>query len=376
MMYYYLLLIAIYVLTIVHSETIETGTAEAALQCNLCVDRFNWTHCDEAAKPKECSTELVDATHNFLAQYSPELNNTRSGGRQFRCFRLELEIDVSSVNVFIRGCTYDDTTFCDGWSANGAKAINCAICSTGVCERNATWDVIPETTTSVGPSTTTAALSTTGQSSPSTTTTVVITEAPSVLNRTTTSTVETTPEKMVSSTSSISPTSTSTTKATSTTVSSHVTQTSSEAVVRTTTSDLQSGVTGATPANTFNCTECESVDSWENCRNRSRVTQCTVAAVNELHSSLRQFNPNLPVGNYSEFKCFSMKANFSDAEHGGVAYGMGCTFASTRFCTRSEWHNVTIMECSGASLLNAGSVTGLAIVATLMMFVCQLNVKW
>lgn len=298
-MYCYLLLIAIYVLTIVHSETIETGTAEAAFQCNLCVDRFNWTHCDEAAKPKECSTELVDATHNFLAQYSPELNNTRSGGRQFRCFRLELEIDVSSVNVFIRGCTYDDTTFCDGWSANGAKAINCAICSTGVCERNATWDVIPETTTSVGPSTTTAA------------------------------------------------------------------------------SDPQPGVTGATPAaNTFNCTECESVDSWEHCRNRSRVTQCTAADVNELHFSLRQFNPNLPVGNYSEFKCFSMKANFSDPEHGGVAYGMGCTFASARFCTRSEWHNVTIMECSGASLLNAGSVTGLAIVATLMMFVCQLKVKW
>lgn len=334
---YYFSLIAIYVLTLLHSETMGTDTAEAALQCNLCVDRFNWTRCDEAARAKECSVELVDATHSFLAQYSPELNNTRSGARQFRCFRLELEIDVSSVNVFIRGCTYDDATFCDGWSANGANAINCAICSTGVCERNATWDVLPETTATGVASTSTTAVSTI-------TTTGLITEAPSAVNLTT---------------------------------SSVVTQTSSEAMVGTTSSDPQSGVTGIAPANTFNCTECASIVGWEDCKNSSRVTQCTTDAVNELHTHLRQFNPNLPVGNFSEFKCFSMNTNFSDPEHGEVVmYVMGCTFASARFCTRSEWHNVTIMECSGTSLINAGSVIGLTIIATLMMFVGQLKVKW
>lgn len=141
-----------------HSETIETNAAEGVLQCNLCVDRFNWTRCDGAAQLRTCSDQLVRQTHDSLAKYNPRLNDTGASepvSRQFRCFRLKLEIDVSSVNVFIRGCTYDDTDICNGWSANGAKAINCATCSTEVCERNATWDVLPMSTTTVGSTTST-----------------------------------------------------------------------------------------------------------------------------------------------------------------------------------------------------------------------------
>lgn len=162
------LLLVIYALVYVNMELIDGSSSTEAVQCNMCVDRSNWTNCDDLARPRECSDQLVMATHGFLAQYNINLNRSSTvTDRQFRCFRLELAIDVATVEVFIRGCTYDDSFFCDGWTDNGAKATNCAVCSTKMCERNATGDVDPMTTTTYLPSetTTTNAVSTTETSS-------------------------------------------------------------------------------------------------------------------------------------------------------------------------------------------------------------------
>ncbi|XP_065090179.1 uncharacterized protein LOC135711317 [Ochlerotatus camptorhynchus] len=194
--------LVIYALVYVNMEPIDVSTSTEAVQCNMCVDRFNWTNCDDSAKPRECSDKLVVDTHSFLAQYNFNLNESpTTAERQFRCFRLELQIDVASVQVFIRGCTYDDSFFCDGWTENGAKATNCAVCSTDMCERNTTGDVSPTTTTTNLPSetTTTTAVSTiemssttqsasTAQSSPVTTT--VSTEEPCIVDWTTTTTAK------------------------------------------------------------------------------------------------------------------------------------------------------------------------------------------
>ncbi|XP_062554753.1 uncharacterized protein LOC134219877 [Armigeres subalbatus] len=104
-------------------------------------------------------------------------------------------------------------------------------------------------------------------------------------------------------------------------------------------------------SNVLNCTECSSVVSWADCSNGGRVTQCTTELVNALHSQLRIGNPNLPIGNYSEFKCFKIKVSISNATvpNVGTEYLQGCTFQSAKFC--SGWRNVTVLECSGAAAL-------------------------
>ncbi|XP_062565565.1 mucin-2-like [Armigeres subalbatus] len=410
---------------------------DANQQCDLCVNRFNWTACDAAARSNVCSEDLVDATHNFLSQYNPTLSETLSSDtsvRQFRCFLLELEIDVSTVNVFIRACTYESLVFCEGWNANGARATNCAVCSDGMCERNATWDALLATTTTVDPptttaidlSTTTTVLTTTTTTVDPSTTTVVIPSTTTTVLATTTTTVNpsstttiepsttttTTTVDLTTTTAPLATTTTTqssplpTTSTTSTTVSTtetpcivdwtttaqmtpaptdmsasagtHTTVLGTSTILHSTVTESSSDTDITTvPNNAFNCTECDSAVSWEHCRNRSRTVQCTTADVNELHSSLHKFNPGLPVGNYSEFKCFRIQVNLSDPEHGGVVYGMGCTFASARFCARSEWRNATVMVCSGTGQLGgtAPAMIGLVMVI-LSSIVGKLNVKY
>lgn len=236
-----------------------------AVQCNMCVDRFNWTKCDDSAKPRECSDDLVMGTHGYLAQYNINLNgSSTTADRQFRCFRLELEIDVETVQVFIRGCTYDDSFFCDGWNNNGAKATNCAVCSTEMCERNTTGDVAPTTTTTYLPSETT-------------TTTAVSTIEGSSTSQSTLTTHSTSTTQSASTTHS-----TSTAQSTSTTQSASVTQSVSTNQSASTTQSTST--TQSSPVTTTVTTDEPCIVDWTTTTIAKRQSTTTTKVVEEVTS--------------------------------------------------------------------------------------------
>ncbi|XP_055539303.1 uncharacterized protein LOC129726516 [Wyeomyia smithii] len=148
--------------------SVKIGSLEA-LHCSFCSDRLTWDNCEKAAVQADCSDALVNATHKVLTQYNPNLA-TDPAQKDFQCFRLQLELYVALNFVYIQGCTYRQFNFCEGWTQNGAKPLECAICSTGdASEECNEWQ--PHGSSTSPSSTVTTQSMTTAASSQSTTVT-------------------------------------------------------------------------------------------------------------------------------------------------------------------------------------------------------------
>ncbi|XP_058825632.1 uncharacterized protein LOC131685738 [Topomyia yanbarensis] len=108
--------------TLARAETTEP------IQCTFCASRFSWDNCTGEGVQANCGDEVVNATHHYLAQYNPGLEDSEKG--DFQCFRLKIELFLSCNVVYMSGCTYKQANFCDGWTNNGSSLAECSIGST------------------------------------------------------------------------------------------------------------------------------------------------------------------------------------------------------------------------------------------------------
>uniref|UniRef100_A0A182PSZ2 UPAR/Ly6 domain-containing protein n=1 Tax=Anopheles epiroticus TaxID=199890 RepID=A0A182PSZ2_9DIPT len=83
------------------------------------------------------------------------------------------------------------------------------------------------------------------------------------------------------------------------------------------------------------CRNCLSSKSFDECEKMGGIVECNATIVNTNHETFKPENPTLPVGNWTEFKCYRFEVarlypNNSDT--GLRGYGRGCTFLQVNFC--------------------------------------------
>uniref|UniRef100_A0A182T0B3 Salivary secreted peptide n=1 Tax=Anopheles maculatus TaxID=74869 RepID=A0A182T0B3_9DIPT len=96
------------------------------------------------------------------------------------------------------------------------------------------------------------------------------------------------------------------------------------------------------------CRNCLSSQGFDECERMGQIVECNATIVNEIHEAFKADNPTLTQGNGTAFQCFRFQAarlHPNNTDTGLRAYGRGCTFLNTTFC--SGWiSSVNMTSCT------------------------------
>lgn len=98
----------------------------------------------------------------------------------------------------------------------------------------------------------------------------------------------------------------------------------------------------------LDCLSCDFSASWDECRNRSQIVECTIKEVNRHHGDMADNNPTMEEleenAENVTFSCFSMEMKFAadDVSKSGIV--SGCTFRQQKIC--EGWNqDISVVKC-------------------------------
>ncbi|XP_053661967.1 uncharacterized protein LOC128711128 [Anopheles marshallii] len=109
-----------------------------ALKCRNCLSSKSFDECENMGGIVECNATIVNANHESFKLDNPSL--PQGNGTEFKCYRLQVarlypNNTDSGLRGYARGCTFLNTSFCNGWSST-LNLTSCTTCTTDNCDQN------------------------------------------------------------------------------------------------------------------------------------------------------------------------------------------------------------------------------------------------